>query len=395
VAKTIVGRNRTEERIGVADDLPLEAGAIGYKAAVAAALAWSVQQHAVFEAAGAASRKGPTVRSAVENYSDKRDRLAASGTSDARGRLRKHVLADQTFADTALAKLAANDLQEWREGLTGLAAATENRLLNDLRAALNDAAVTHRRELPAHFAQEVRIGTKRIEASDVARRQILTDKQILALVAASFEVDDTGDFGRLVTLLAATGARHSQAARVKVGGYQHNRQRIMVPGSRKGRSRSEGPPVAVQLSPDVCDRLAPAAEGRNADEPLLMRWHWSKKGFSEWTRTERRPWRSQYEADRLWPETVRRAGVPDDTVMYAFRHSSIVRGLRANLPIRLVASLHDTSVEMIEKHYSAFIVDATEDLARRALLSFSEDGKTASSDLGAESGKQIQPLNAA
>jgi hypothetical protein len=44
--------------------------------------------------------------------------------------------------------------------------------------------------------------------------------------------------------------------------------------------------------------------------------------------------------------------------MYALRHSSIVRGLKANLPIRLVAALHDTSVEMIEKHYSAFIVDA-------------------------------------
>ena len=49
--------------------------------------------------------------------------------------------------------------------------------------------------------------------------------------------------------------------------------------------------------------------------------------------------------------------------MYALRHSSIVRGLRAMLPVRLVAALHDTSVAMIEQHYSAYIVDATEDLA--------------------------------
>jgi hypothetical protein len=40
------------------------------------------------------------------------------------------------------------------------------------------------------------------------------------------------------------------------------------------------------------------------------------------------------------------------------------------LPVRLVAALHDTSVQMIEQHYSAFIVDLTEDLARRATMSF-------------------------
>jgi hypothetical protein len=38
--------------------------------------------------------------------------------------------------------------------------------------------------------------------------------------------------------------------------------------------------------------------------------------------------------------------------------------------VRLVAASHDTSVEMIEAHYSAFIVDASQELARRAALSF-------------------------
>jgi hypothetical protein len=66
------------------------------------------------------------------------------------------------------------------------------------------------------------------------------------------------------------------------------------------------------------------------------------------------------------------AGIPADTVMYALRHSSIVRGLKKNLPVRLVAALHDTSVEMIEKHYAAFIIDMTEDMARRTLMAFDE-----------------------
>jgi hypothetical protein len=33
-----------------------------------------------------------------------------------------------------------------------------------------------------------------------------------------------------------------------------------------------------------------------------------------------------------------------------------------------VAAVHDTSGMMIEKHYGAFIVDATEDLLRRAMV---------------------------
>ena len=34
----------------------------------------------------------------------------------------------------------------------------------------------------------------------------------------------------------------------------------------------------------------------------------------------------------------------------------------------MVAAAHDTSVAMIEKHYSTFVVDAAEDLLRRALV---------------------------
>ena len=36
--------------------------------------------------------------------------------------------------------------------------------------------------------------------------------------------------------------------------------------------------------------------------------------------------------------------------------------------MRLVAALHDTSSAMIEKHYAAFIVDAMDELAARAIV---------------------------
>jgi len=50
------------------------------------------------------------------------------------------------------------------------------------------------------------------------------------------------------------------------------------------------------------------------------------------------------------------------------RHSSIVRAIRAGLPIRLVAVMHDTSVAMIERHYARYIVDGLEELAAKAIV---------------------------
>ena len=53
---------------------------------------------------------------------------------------------------------------------------------------------------------------------------------------------------------------------------------------------------------------------------------------------------------------------------YALRHSSIVRRLLLNQPIRVVAALHDTSVTQIERNYSAHITEHSDDVARAGLL---------------------------
>jgi site-specific recombinase XerD len=73
----------------------------------------------------------------------------------------------------------------------------------------------------------------------------------------------------------------------------------------------------------------------------------------------------------VWEAIVTKAGLDNQTVPYSLRHTSIVRGLRVGLPARLVAALHDTSVGMIEKHYAAYVVDAMNDLAARAVLELS------------------------
>ena len=54
--------------------------------------------------------------------------------------------------------------------------------------------------------------------------------------------------------------------------------------------------------------------------------------------------------------------------LYALRHSSIVRQLLENVPIRIVAVNHDTSVTEIEKNYSHYIGYHGEAMTRRTLL---------------------------
>ena len=43
-------------------------------------------------------------------------------------------------------------------------------------------------------------------------------------------------------------------------------------------------------------------------------------------------------------------------------------GFSSNLPVGLVASIHDTSAAMIQKHYAKWITSGLEDMARGAII---------------------------
>jgi hypothetical protein len=371
VAKLVISGNRREEAIGRADDDPQDVGAVKYRDAVQLALVWAKQQAAALDAMPAqrATYGELTVAAAIEAYVAGRKRRAHAAGRDAEARLAKHVTAaDPELSGLTLRKLRAVHIQDWRARLAvrspEMALATVNRLMNDLRAALNAAVELHRRELPAAIEAEIRVGTRAEPAAGEARRQLLSDAQVRSLIEAAFEVDPSGDFGRLVLLAAATGARFSQVAAIRAGDLQSTR--VLVPGSRKGRSTKRRAAQAVPLSAETVKRLE--AIVLEPDAPLLTR-RYSEKGEGQrWRIGGRREWRSSFEIRELWARACKAADLPPGTIMYALRHSSIVRGLRAGLPIRLVAAIHDTSVAMIERHYSAFILDMAEDLARRAVL---------------------------
>lgn len=164
------------------------------------------------------------------------------------------------------------------------------------------------------------------------------------LIAAAFA--ESPAIGRLVMMLAATGVRLSQVARIRVGGVDQAAGRTWVPPSAKGRAIKPRPPIPVPVAGDVLARLEPVLSGRQPDDLLLVR-------------LDGNGWQAAWEARSAWLRALRAAGLPYRPP-YALRHSSIVRQLRGGVPIRFAAAVHDTSVRMVEAHYSAFITTEIE-----------------------------------
>src|SRR6185295_581501 len=126
----------------------------------------------------------------------------------------------------------------------------------------------------------------------------------------------------------------------------------------------------VPVGSDVLERLRRAIEGRPPGDAMLQKWRYRQVGPAgpdAWVKDYRGPWRTASEMTRDWQGVMTEAGFLG-VIPYALRHSSIVRGIRANLPIRLVAAVHDTSVTMIERHYSRWITEGLEEMVARAVV---------------------------
>jgi integrase len=257
-----------------------------------------------------------------------------------------------------VALLGATELRKWRDSLLakGLAPGTVNRTKTGLRAALELAA-----------AHDPRIGNERawrrglaaLPDAHVARNIILTDEEVRRIVAAAYERDRA--LGVLAEVAAVTGARLSQLARLEIGDLQADgaEPRLLMPLSAKGRRRDkrhERRPVPI--TPALAAVLKQEAVGRPQDAPLLLRDNGERWGHGR-RRHHRNDFRAVVEAAALDPDVV---------TLGALRHSSIVRMLVSNTPIRIVAALHDSSTKMLERTYSKHIAEHTDAIARRALL---------------------------
>jgi integrase len=283
-----------------------------------------------------------TVDQAIDDYeADLRARGADVGNAN---RIRHHLSA--TLRAKPVSLLATRELRKWRDGLTdaGVQPSTINRTLKALKAALN---LAHAHDPRITNTSTWCIALAGLPDARRARHVILPESDIRKLLAEAWK--SNAAFALWCEVAASTGARASQIGRLEIGDLQDQRvaPRLMVPSSRKGRGRKRIERQPVPISVGLAAKLRRAAGNRPVTDPLLLK-------------TDGTPWRIEPSDHRQpFAEIAKRAGLKG-TTSYGLRHSSIVKCLLGGLPTKLTASLHDTSVAMLEAHYGAYIAHAAD-----------------------------------
>ena len=279
------------------------------------------------------------------------DLIARGGDPINASRVRRHLSA--TLLAKPVPLLTAAELRRWRDDLiaTGMAPGTVVRILRAARASLNLAADLDKRVVDR---SAWKVGLAGLADTHSPVNRVLSDADVLLLVAASYALD--ANFGLVVDVLASTGARTSQVCGLLVADLQADRPdpRLLMPSSRKGRGPRQITRKPVPIPVSLARKLQLAAGDRDRNAPLLVR-------------ADGRAWDPQRsELASLFAEVARSCGI--EASAYSLRHSSIVRALLAGVPTRVVASSHDTSTVILERVYSAHVLDFADTVARRGLL---------------------------
>ncbi|MGM4959842.1 site-specific integrase [Bradyrhizobium sp. 604_D8_N2_3] len=260
-----------------------------------------------------------------------------------------------------VALLVDTELRDWRDGLSakGLKAASVNRIIGSMKSALNLAAMRDKRigNLTAWKHGLERLSGNRDDDETVRDNYVLGNATVEAIVHGCYEEGrDGGDaFGELMQVLAETGTRESQAFRLKSRDLKDDNPAdpyLLMPTSWKGDNRKRRRKVELHplpITPQLARLLRQRVAKRTADQPLF---------------------------DKIWGTSERFRCVLEDLDLdltltpYALRHSSIVRQLRMGRPPRLVAAHHDTSILLLERVYSRYILKPGDEQMRATLPDF-------------------------
>jgi integrase len=375
VARLYLGdeQYRVETLDGIADDAQDADGG-----AVLSYVQAQQKARELFKVRGEAAVARLTIATALDEYES--DLEARNGDVNNVSRLRGHLPAE--WLDRSVASLSAGELNRWRNGLRKtMAAASVNRVGNSFRAMLNLAADNHGlNERPWNTA------LASIPGATQSNNVILNEAMVRAIVAQSYvptmkaaeQINDAAArrqaeeeaqrfanaFGLFVEVVSTTGARPVQVSRLTLGDLpEHGQPRLMMPSSKKGKGAKKITHRPVPISRDLMVRLREAAGDRPRKAPLLV-----KPSGKAWAKSDHA---------RPFARAAKAAGAdPDEVTIYALRHSSIVRQIKANVPLRIVAASHDTSAAMIERHYSEHITDHADEMTRAALLDFGTPAKS-------------------
>ncbi|MBR0870035.1 site-specific integrase [Bradyrhizobium tropiciagri] len=317
---------------------------------------YQAQQRALKLARGSEgdSDKPVTVDEALTAYET--DLGARGGAKYNATSVRNHL--DAAMLSKVVMLLTEQELLSWRNGLVtkGLKLSSANRIGKSFKAAL---ALAAKRDKRITNGGAWKNGLKPLKAKGGSNpprdNYYLPDAGIRDIVAECYVEGD--DFGAAIDVLAVTGTRESQALKI----YPHdlrddneNEPRLMVWCSNKGAVDRDPEQRSVPITPKLAAMLRKRADARGAKRPLF---------------------------DRIWNMSARfrvvlkRLELDLTLTPYTMRHSSIIRQILANVPVRVIAFNHDTSVQEIERTYGRYLGDASNDLTRKGLLADTEPQK--------------------
>ena len=314
---------------------------------------YQAQQHALKMARGSERNddRPVTVGQALDAF--KTD-LAARGGNDYNATSARNHLPDAMLAKTVML-LGETELRDWRNGLItdGLKPSSANRIGKSLKAALALAAKRDKR-ITNSAAWKNGLKPLKAKGSNTPPRDnyYLPDASILAVVRECYAED--ADFGAFVDVLAGTGVRASQALKLwpdDILDSKTKTPRLMMWCSAKGRDR-DPEQRALPITPRLARALRARAMARGRKRLLFDPVNQLSARFRV---------------------VLKRLDLDLTLTPYVLRHSSIIRQIRANTPLRLIAFAHDTSTIEIERTYARFLNVASDDV-RRGLLA---DGASA------------------
>jgi hypothetical protein len=308
---------------------------------------YQAQQEALRRARGSegGDDKPVTVDEALTAY--EHDLAARGGAKYNATSVRNHL--PKALKSKTVMDLKEIELRDWRNSMVtnGLKVSSANRIGKSLKAAL---ALSGTRDKRITNAAAWKNGLKPLRAkgsNNPRDNYYLPDASILAIVRECYV--EGAEFGALIEVLAVTGTRESQALKLypdDLRDADSETPRLMVPCSNKGKDR-DPEHRALPITPTLAQRLRGRAIARGPNRPLF---------------------------DRIWNLSLRfrvvleRLKLDLSLTPYVMRHSSIIRQIRSNVPLRLIAFAHDTSTQQIEQVYGRFLNDAMHDLTRKALL---------------------------
>ena len=263
-----------------------------------------------------------------------------------------------------VALLTATELKKWRDGLLGaMAPATINRLCRCVCAAL-ELARQHDERIQNRQAWET--GLAGLPDAQEARNVIISDDKVREFVPPPTCMMTSSGCSSMCWPSLVHGRVKVVRLRVEDLHDHPVRPKLMMPKSAKGggsnRSKKKHERYSVPITVQLAAKLREAAKGRADDAPLL-----TQSDGSAWGDNPGQRYHRAYRQDRR--RNRARSCRGDDLRLAALKHRS---DAAAELPIRLVASLHNTSVAMIERTYSKYITEHSDDISRKALLEHEE-----------------------